>query len=147
MSVLLLQVIGSFYKKHNSKYQCQNWSPRPALPALVLAKQKSLGKSAISSWAIPQPRPAPLNRAPTNQKPPLAAAGVWRHGARTNQRPGLAPGTCRPRPLAPRQSLLSAFENLPGWCFERELSISLKVFIAYLLGSNLLFALYTDNFS
>ena len=145
--MLVQWVIGSFYKEHNNKYRCQNWITLPALPALVLAKQKSLGKSAISSWAIPQPRPAPLNRAPTNKKPPLAAAGVWRHGARTNQRPGLAPGTCRPRPLAPRQSLLSAFENLPGWCFERELSISLKVFIAYLLCSNLLFALYTDNFS
>ena len=40
---------------------------------------------------------------------------------------------------------LSAVENLPGWCCERELSISLKVFIAYLLRSNLLFARLNDG--
>ena len=47
--------------------------------------------------------------------------------------------------LPPPPSSLSAVENLPGWCCERELSISLKVFIAYLLRSNLLFARLNDG--
>ena len=121
----------------------------PACPAACLvAKQKSLSKSAISSPAMPRhtqlgddqseasisrgdPEPGPMRgRACGHLLSPSSASRLSRPTA------GFLP---------PTPSSLSAVENLPGWCCERELSISLKVFIAYLLRSNLLFARLNDG--
>ena len=91
----------------------------------LLAKQKSLSKSAISSRAMPKYRHVGLNWARANQRALLAA---WLSGVS-----GGSQWEDRERPPAPCRHLLAGVEV--GSCFERDLSILHKVFIAYLLHS------------
>ena len=83
-----------------------------------LAKQKSLSKSAISGRAIPA----------------YATDGPFLGGSQSQAEDGCVHSSClswrtngsagKRAPARLVKGRLSAFENSPGWCFERELSIS-----------------------
>ena len=119
--------------------------------ACLVAKQKSLSKSAISSPAMPR-----HTQLGADQSEASISRGDPEPGPMRGRACGhlLSPSSGVSRLSRPRHGWLlvpdslpslSAVENLPGWCCERELSISLKVFIAYLLRSNLLFARLNDG--